>query len=94
MGTLFRRLGYLLRRSRRDAELREEIETHRTLRQDALEREGMEPQAAVQASRRALGSETLALENVRDVWIVPSLDAAWHDVRAAVRGLRKSPTFS
>ena len=36
MNTLFRRLLHFLRWSRHDADLREEIETHRSLRQDAL----------------------------------------------------------
>ena len=36
MKTLFRRLLHLLRWSRHDADLREEIETHRSLRQEAL----------------------------------------------------------
>lgn len=74
--------------------LREEMETHRALRQDALERAGMEPGEAVLASRRALGSVALAVEDVRDVWILRVIDATWHDVRAAFRGLRKSPAFA
>ncbi|HXW07679.1 MAG TPA: ABC transporter permease [Vicinamibacterales bacterium] len=94
MRTLFRRLGYVLRHSRRDADLREEIETHRALRQEALERAGMETQEAVHESRRALGSVTLAVEDVRDVWMLRVIDATWHDVRAAFRGLQKSPAFS
>ena len=39
MNTILRSLLHLLRRSRHDADLREEIETHRALRQAALERE-------------------------------------------------------
>jgi len=38
MNTFVRRLRYLLKSSRREAELREEIEAHRAHRQDALER--------------------------------------------------------
>ena len=93
MGTLFRRLEYLLRRSRREADLREEMETHRALRQAAFERDGMEPQEAVHASRRALGSVALAVEDVHEVWTGRAVDALWHDVRAAFRGLQKSPAF-
>jgi hypothetical protein len=45
-----RNLRYSFRRSRHDADLRAEIEAHRTLRQDALERGGLDPDAAAQAS--------------------------------------------
>src|SRR5690606_1400328 len=85
------RLLYALRRSRHDAELREEIETHRAHRQAALEREGLAPEDAARASRRAIGNVTLAVEEARDVWVVRAVDSVWQDVRAAVRGLRKSP---
>ena len=43
MVTWLRRLAYLLRQSRHDAELREEIEAHRSLRAAHLEREGLTP---------------------------------------------------
>jgi putative ABC transport system permease protein len=49
---------------------------------------------ARQASRRALGQVSLAVEDARDVWIHRGTDAAWHDVRAALRGLQKSPAFA
>ena len=38
---LFRRLWYRLRQSRHDAELREELEAHRAMRQARLERDGL-----------------------------------------------------
>ena len=61
MRTLFNRWLHLLRRTRYDADLREEMETHRSLRQAQLEREGATPDEAVAASRRALGNVALAL---------------------------------
>jgi predicted permease len=94
MSTLLRRLMYFLRRSREDADLRDEMESHRAHRQDALEREGLEPDAAAWASRRAIGNVTLAVEEARDVWAIRVLDSLRQDVRAAVRGLRKSAGFS
>ena len=94
MSALLRRLLYFLRRSRHDVDLRDEIESHRAHRQDALAREGLEPDAAAWASRRAIGNVTLAVEDARDVWAIRVLDSVRQDVRAAVRGLRKSAGFS
>ena len=94
MNTLFRRLLHVLRWSRHDADLREEIEAHRTLRQAALERDGLGPDDAAQTSRRAMGNVTLAVEDARDVWAMRVVDGVRQDVRAAVRGLRKSAGFS
>ncbi len=94
MAALFRYLLYLLRRSDHDAELREEIESHRAHRQDALERAGLAPAAASQASRRAMGNVTLAIEDVRDPWMLRLLDSARQDIRDAIRGLRKSAGVS
>jgi putative ABC transport system permease protein len=94
MRTILRRLRYLFGRSRHDAELREEIEAHRALRQDALEREGLAPEDAAHASRRALGNVALAVDDARDVWTIRSIDSVWQDVRAALRGLCKSPGFA
>ena len=94
MKTIFRRLRYLLGRSRHAADLREEIEAHRALRQDAFERDGLAPEEAARASRRALGNVDFAVDDARDVWAIRTIDHLSQDVRAAIRGLRKSPSFA
>jgi predicted permease len=93
MSTWFRRLVYLLRQSRHDAELREEVELHRSLRAEQLERDGLTPQEAADASRRAIGNVLLAREDAREVWL-GSRDAWWQDVRYGLRTFRRSPTFT
>ena len=94
MSPFFRRLLFLVRRSRHDADLRDEIETHRALRQAALERDGLAPEEARRASRRAMGNVTLAVEDAREAWAVRAIDQVWQDIRIAVRGLRKNPGFA
>ena len=94
MNALLRRALYLLRRSRHDTDLREEIETHRALRQAALERDGLGSAEAARASQRAMGNVTLAIDDVRDVWVSRAVDELWQDIRIARRGLRKNPVFT
>jgi hypothetical protein len=93
MGNWFRRLAYLFRQSRHDADLREEIEAHRALRAAHLERDGLTPAEAEAASRRAIGNVLLAREDVRDVWL-GSWATWWQDVRYGLRTLRKNPAFT
>src|SRR5688572_16127616 len=88
-----RRLAYLLRQSRHDADLREEIEAHRSLRAAHLEREGLTPQQAADASQRAIGNVLLAREDVRDLWL-GSWDTWWQDVRYGSRTFARNPSFT
>jgi predicted permease len=94
MNRLFRKLLHVLRWSRFGADLREEIETHRSLRQEALERNGLGPDDAAHASRRAIGNIPLAIADSQEVWALRAVDHTRQDVRDAVRGLRKSPGFA
>ena len=94
MSTFFRRIVHLLGRRRHEADLREEMETHRALRQAALERDGMSADEAVRVSRRALGSVTLAAEDVRSVWLPTWLESVWQDVRFGARTARAQPGFT
>jgi putative ABC transport system permease protein len=94
MSALLRRLLHLVRRARHDAELAEEMESHRAHRQDAFEREGLDRDAAEHASRRAMGNVALAVEDTRDVWALRAIDSARQDIRDSLRGLRRSPGFA
>jgi putative ABC transport system permease protein len=82
-------LARVLRGRQADADLREEMETHRALMQSRLERGGMSADEAAPASRRAFGNAALARDDARDVWVIRWLDAIRQDVRHAVRILVK-----
>jgi predicted permease len=94
MGTLLRRLQYLLHLRQSAADLSEELALHRALRQEKLEEAGLTATDAAAASRRALGNDTLAREDARAVWIWPWLESVWQDAAFAARSLRRQPGFS
>jgi predicted permease len=91
---LLRRLQYFVRQRRLEAELREEIETHRALRQQDLKARGADEREAQQAARKALGNVTLAREDARAVWVPPSVESIGQDVRYALRSLIRQPGFT
>lgn len=94
MRQFLRRMGYLIRQRRAEADLAEELESHRAMRQRDLEKQGLSPEDAAAESRRALGNVTLAREDVRGVWILPWLETIWQDVRYAWRVLHRAPAFA
>jgi hypothetical protein len=94
MRTLLRRLSYLMRRRQIDADVSEELEIHRAMVREQLERSGLSPEDAAAASARTLGNVALAREDARDVWGWPLLERIWQDLRYGMRSLRKQPTFS
>lgn len=94
MVKLFRRINYLLRRHRIEADLAQEVEFHRALNAERLERGGLEREAARRASIRAMGNITLAREDARAVWVWPSLESVWQDVVYASRLIVHRPAFA
>ena len=94
MRTLFRRVTYWIARRSPEADLAEELETHRALTQERLERSGLPAAEARYASRRALGNITLAREEARSVWVWPWLESVRKDVAYALRAQRRNPVFS
>lgn len=81
-------------RGGRDAALMEELEAHRAITQDALERAGLSTADAAAESRRRMGNVTLAREDARDVWIVRWADQLRQHLRHSARGLRREPGFA
>jgi predicted permease len=78
----------------RDAELREEIESH--LKMAAADRvaRGEAPAEAAAAARREFGNATQVREVALDVWRRRWLEDAWQDMRYALRGFGRNPAFA
>jgi predicted permease len=85
MTPLLRRMAWWLRGSRKEAELREELEFH--LAQEAEERRaaGLRAEDARAAAHRDLGNEARVREDVRAVWTWRPIDELTQDTRYALR---------
>jgi hypothetical protein len=80
--------------ARFEADLAEEIDFHREIKERDLARQGVPASQAAAAARRALGSAALAQDRSRDVWVWPWLDGIRYDLRLAFRGLRRDRAFT
>ena len=81
MRKLLRRVWYIVRRRRRQADLAEEMAFHREM-------------TAMSGPRRVFGNSALAADESHDVWVSPWLQDIWQDVRFAARLLTKDPRFT
>src|SRR5437660_943377 len=87
MVNLLRRIQYLFRRNRMDAELAEEMEFHRRMLESELDGDRA-------AASRAWGNTTLARENARGVWLLPWIESLWQDLAYGIRGMWREPGFT
>jgi predicted permease len=94
MRNLLRRVWYVIRQRQFERDLAEEIEFHRAMAQQELERNSVPGASAEDAARRAIGNTTLAREDSRGVWIWPWLESLWQDAAYALRNLRRQPGFT
>src|SRR5690349_16027180 len=92
--TLWRRLRFLLDRSRRDAELGDELRFHLDQRVAELVKDGVPAAEAARIARRRFGNQTAIRQEGREAWISRALDVTARDVRVALRGLRRAPGFA
>lgn len=89
-----RRVQFWVHHRQIEADLAAELEAHRAMKQEQLQRSGVAPDEARDASRRALGNLTLAREDARHVWLAPWIEGVWQDAAYAVRIIRRSPGFA
>jgi macrolide transport system ATP-binding/permease protein len=94
MTSFLRKLGWLARRAKKEAELQEELQFH--LDEEAGERraEGLETEGARLAARRELGNLTLLQEDTRASWTWTFLEQCVQDLRYAARTMAANKTFS
>src|SRR5262245_27401818 len=80
--------------SHREPELAEEIESHIRLMADEGVRRGLSPSEALRQARLQFGSVDAAKESYRDQRGLPAFEILTHDLRYAVRGIRRNPGFA
>jgi predicted permease len=70
------------------------MEFHHAMKQQEIEEQGLGTAEAAAAARRAFGSNALARDNARDVWVWPWLQDITRDLRFAIRLLAKDRRFT
>ena len=93
-GKIWRRILYLLRRSRADEELAEELQLHMDLRAAKLREQGANEDVATRDARRRFGNPAVIRESSHDTWGWQWLEEAWLDAKLSLRMLAKSPGFA
>ena len=84
----------IFRRGKLYSDLSEEMRLHLEERVEQLMDEGMSRDDAERQARRAFGNRTLLEQRSREVWLWPTLESVWADVRLSLRQLRRSPGFT
>jgi macrolide transport system ATP-binding/permease protein len=92
--TFFRKLGWLMRRPDKEAELQEELRFH--LEEEAGERraQGLDGEEARRAARRDLGNAALIMEDTRAMWTWTFAEQLLQDIRYGWRTIAANKTFS
>jgi predicted permease len=91
---LWERVVRVMNRDRYTRELEEEMRAHVAMRVDANTENGMSPADAQITAHRRFGSSARLVEASREAWGGAWLEQRVHDVRIAMRGLRRNPGFT
>src|SRR5688572_15921255 len=94
MKAFFRKLGWAIRRPRREAELREELEFHLAEETEEQKAAGLADDDARFAARRDFGSRALVAEDTSAAWGWPVLEQFVQDLHYGVRELFRNPGFT
>ena len=94
MNRFLRTLGWRLRRSKREAELQEELRFHLDEDADDLRDAGVPEDEARLAARRALGNRALVEEDTRASWGWMRLEQVARDAAFGFRQVRRNRSFS
>ncbi len=91
---IWRRVTFLIHRTKRLAEMDEEMRLHAELRTRELQRQSMAALPAAMTAQRQFGNRTSFKEAAWDVWSFAPLENAWRDLKFGARLLRTSPGFT
>lgn len=94
LGEIGRRLRVLVRGSRIDRELAEEMRQHIELRQERLRHEGLSAEEARDTARRRFGNVLRLREACIDAWSWRWLEELGQDIRFGARTLLRNPGFT
>jgi hypothetical protein len=79
---------------KRYADLEREMRSDLDIEEEEQRENGLSPQAARDAARRAFGNTTLIKEQIHEAWGWAPLERFWQDVRYAFRPAWESPGFT
>src|SRR5581483_3265611 len=91
---IFQRLWNALRHNRVDDEIRQELEAHFALLEEAEQSRGLNSEDAHYQARRRFGNQAAYREHTRDMDIAAWLDTFCQDIRFAFRQLLQHPGFT
>jgi MacB-like periplasmic core domain len=94
MTAFFRKLRWMTQRSRREAELREELRFHVEQEADERQDDGLTEDEARWAARREIGNLALVEEDTRAAWGWTGLEQLVRDIGYGLRQLRRDRSFS
>src|SRR5258707_4128699 len=92
--TFFRKLGWLLRRRSREAELHDELQFHLEAEAEERHAAGLANDDAHRAARRDLGNLTRLQEETRATWTWTFWEQLAQDLRYALRTMRNNRAFT
>lgn len=79
---------------RRDADLERELRSDLELEEEEQCENGLSPEDARYAARRAFGNPMLIREQTHEAWGSAQFEHFWRDISYALRQMRKSPGFA